>query len=126
LSTDVCGVSKTMKRITVLMADDNRVVRNEFKNILKLEDDLEVVGEAKNGHEAVAISPRSVSRSLNDALWKNQAQAGWDSRFIVSVLLRQSVLHPVQTEIARRCLLGAAIAQENVPRPCKISTRMHL
>ncbi len=44
-----------MKRITVLLADDNRVVRKEFRKILELEDDLEVVGEAKNGHEAVAM-----------------------------------------------------------------------
>jgi DNA-binding NarL/FixJ family response regulator len=44
-----------MKRITVLMADDNRLVRSEFRRILELEDDLEVVGEAKNGHEAVAM-----------------------------------------------------------------------
>jgi DNA-binding NarL/FixJ family response regulator len=47
-----------MKRITVLMADDNRVVRKEFKGILELEDDLEVVGEAKNGHQAVAMAKK--------------------------------------------------------------------
>ena len=44
-----------MKRITVLLADDNKVVRTEFRKILELEDDLEVVGEAKNGHQAVAM-----------------------------------------------------------------------
>ncbi|MGA9450637.1 MAG: response regulator transcription factor [Verrucomicrobiia bacterium] len=44
-----------MKRITVLLADDNRVVRSEFRRILELEDDLEVVGEAKNGQQAVAM-----------------------------------------------------------------------
>ena len=44
-----------MKRITVLLADDNRVVRRAFRKILELEDDLEVVGEAKNGQEAVAM-----------------------------------------------------------------------
>jgi len=44
-----------MKRITVLLADDNRVVRREYRKILEAEDDLEVVGEAKNGTEAVAI-----------------------------------------------------------------------
>jgi DNA-binding NarL/FixJ family response regulator len=44
-----------MKRITVLLADDNRFARKEFKKILDLEDDLEVVGEAKNGLEAVAM-----------------------------------------------------------------------
>jgi DNA-binding NarL/FixJ family response regulator len=38
-----------MKRITVLLADDNRVVRRGFRKILELEDNLEVVGEAKNG-----------------------------------------------------------------------------
>ena len=47
-----------MKRITVLMADDNGVVRREFRKILELEDDLEVVGEAKNGHEAVAMAKK--------------------------------------------------------------------
>ena len=44
-----------MKQITVLLADDNRVVRREFRKILELEDDLEVVGEAKNGLQAVAM-----------------------------------------------------------------------
>ena len=44
-----------MKRITVLLADDNRLVRREFRKILELEDDLEVVGEAIDGHEAVAM-----------------------------------------------------------------------
>jgi DNA-binding NarL/FixJ family response regulator len=44
-----------MKRITVLLADDNGVVRKEFRRILELENDLEVVGEAKNGQQAVAL-----------------------------------------------------------------------
>ena len=44
-----------MKRITVLMADDNKVVRREFKKIIEFEDDLEIVGEAKDGHQAVLM-----------------------------------------------------------------------
>ena len=44
-----------MKRITVLLADDNTVVRRVFREILELEDDLDVVGEAKDGHQAVAL-----------------------------------------------------------------------
>jgi DNA-binding NarL/FixJ family response regulator len=44
-----------MKLITVLLADDNKVVRSVFREILELEDDLEVVGEAKNGSQAVAM-----------------------------------------------------------------------
>jgi len=47
-----------MKQITVLLADDNRDVRGEFRRILELEDDLEVVGEAKDGLEAVAMAKR--------------------------------------------------------------------
>jgi len=47
-----------MKRITVLLADDNGVVRREFRKILELEDDLEVVGEAKNGNQVVALAKR--------------------------------------------------------------------
>jgi DNA-binding NarL/FixJ family response regulator len=45
----------SMKRITVLLADDNKVVRREFKKIIEFEDDLEIVGEAKDGHQAVVM-----------------------------------------------------------------------
>jgi DNA-binding NarL/FixJ family response regulator len=44
-----------MKRITVLLADDNSVVRRRFRKLLEVEDDLEVVGEAKNGLQAIAL-----------------------------------------------------------------------
>jgi DNA-binding NarL/FixJ family response regulator len=46
----------TMKRITVLLADDDDMMRRECRKILELEDDLEVVGEAKDGQEAVALT----------------------------------------------------------------------
>ena len=44
-----------MKRITILLADDSAVVRRDIREILELEDDLKVVGEASNGREAVAM-----------------------------------------------------------------------
>ncbi len=47
-----------MKRIKVLLADDNAVVRKAFRTILELEDDLEVVGEAKDGNQAVAMAKK--------------------------------------------------------------------
>ena len=47
-----------MKRITVLLADDNKLVRRVFKEKLELEDDLEVVGEANNGYQAVTMVKR--------------------------------------------------------------------
>jgi len=42
-------------RITVLLADDHTFVREEFRKLLELEDDLEVVGEAINGLQAVDL-----------------------------------------------------------------------
>lgn len=41
------------KKTRILLADDHAVVRNGFRMILAAQDDLEVVGEAANGREAV-------------------------------------------------------------------------
>jgi DNA-binding NarL/FixJ family response regulator len=41
--------------IRVLVADDQALVRRGFRMILEIEDDLEVVGEAADGEEAVAL-----------------------------------------------------------------------
>jgi DNA-binding NarL/FixJ family response regulator len=45
-----------MKRITVLLADDHMVVREGFRKLLEAEDDLEVVGEAQTGRQAVELT----------------------------------------------------------------------
>ena len=44
-----------MKRITVLLADDHMVVREGFRKMLELENDLQVVAEASDGRQAVAL-----------------------------------------------------------------------
>jgi DNA-binding NarL/FixJ family response regulator len=44
-----------MKRITVLLAEDHMVVREGFRKMLELENDLQVVGEAEDGRQAVAM-----------------------------------------------------------------------
>jgi DNA-binding NarL/FixJ family response regulator len=44
-----------MKRITVLLAEDHPIVREGIRKMIEMEGDLEVVGEAKNGHEAVTM-----------------------------------------------------------------------
>jgi DNA-binding NarL/FixJ family response regulator len=44
-----------MKRITVLLAEDHTIVREGFRKMLEFEDDLEVVGEAQDGRQAVAL-----------------------------------------------------------------------
>jgi DNA-binding NarL/FixJ family response regulator len=45
-----------MKRITVLLADDHMVVREGLRKLLQAEDDLEVVGEAQSGRQAVELT----------------------------------------------------------------------
>jgi len=42
-----------MERIKVLIVDDHRVVREGLSAILKSKENLDVVGEAQDGHEAV-------------------------------------------------------------------------
>jgi DNA-binding NarL/FixJ family response regulator len=45
-----------MKRITVLLAEDHMIVREGFRKMLELEDDFEIVGEARDGRQAVALA----------------------------------------------------------------------
>jgi len=47
-----------MKRITVLLAEDHTIVREGLRKMLELENDFEVVGEAANGRQAVAMVKR--------------------------------------------------------------------
>ncbi len=47
-----------MKRITVLLAEDHTVVREGFRKLLESEDDIEVVGEAQTGRQAVALTQK--------------------------------------------------------------------
>lgn len=58
--------------ICVLLVDDQAIVRQGLKALLSLEADLEIVGEAANGREAVAIAqkllttPNAVEVALMD------------------------------------------------------------
>ena len=45
-----------MKRITVLLAEDHQIVREGFRSLLKHEADIEVVGEAADGRQAVQLT----------------------------------------------------------------------
>jgi DNA-binding NarL/FixJ family response regulator len=45
-------------RIRVLIADDQALVRGGFRSILEAQDDIEVVGEATDGVEAVELARR--------------------------------------------------------------------
>jgi DNA-binding NarL/FixJ family response regulator len=47
-----------MNAITVLIVEDHMMVREGFRMVLKLEKDIEVVGEARNGREAIALATK--------------------------------------------------------------------
>src|SRR5882762_1692326 len=45
-----------MNKITVLLADDHTVVRQGLRSLLAAEPDIEIVGEAENGRQAVQMA----------------------------------------------------------------------
>ena len=47
-----------MKRITILLAEDHMIVREGFRKLLEVELDLEVVGEAQTGRQAVEMTKK--------------------------------------------------------------------
>ncbi len=47
-----------MKRITVLLADDHTIVREGFRKMLEMEDDIQIVGEAQDGRQAVLMAKK--------------------------------------------------------------------
>ncbi len=47
-----------MKRTTVLLAEEHMIVREGLRKMLELEPDLEVVGEAQEGRQAVALAKK--------------------------------------------------------------------
>ena len=46
---------KSVKQITVLLAEDHQIVREGLRKILEVEGDIEVVGEASTGRQAVLL-----------------------------------------------------------------------
>jgi two-component system response regulator NreC len=48
--------AEASKKIKILLADDHKVLRSGLRALLNLEEDLEVVGEASNGLEAVRLA----------------------------------------------------------------------
>src|ERR1044071_10195370 len=44
-----------MKRITFLLFEDHKIVREGLRSLLKQERDIEVIGEAETGRQAVAM-----------------------------------------------------------------------
>ena len=49
---------KPVKKITVLLAEDHLIVREGFRSLLKGETDLQLVGEAETGRQAVQLTKK--------------------------------------------------------------------
>jgi DNA-binding NarL/FixJ family response regulator len=49
-------VSEVHAKIRLLVADDESVLRHALTNLLAMADDIEIVGEAADGHEAVELA----------------------------------------------------------------------
>lgn len=47
-----------MNRITILLAEDHKLVREGLRDLLRMESDFDVVGEAENGRQAVAFASK--------------------------------------------------------------------
>src|SRR5439155_1060714 len=48
-----------MTKISVLLVDDHTVVRQGLRALLAAEEDMEVIGEAENGRQAVGLAKKS-------------------------------------------------------------------
>ncbi len=57
------------ERLTVLLADDHHLFREGLRQLLEATDEIEVVGEASNGEEAIrlarALDPRVILMDIN-------------------------------------------------------------
>lgn len=49
---------EAMQKISVLLADDHTVVREGLRALVQTQDDLQVVGEAANGREAIELAAK--------------------------------------------------------------------
>jgi len=50
------GLTTIIREIKILLVDDNRKVRGRLRALLDQEEDIQVVGEAKNGLDAIKIA----------------------------------------------------------------------
>lgn len=50
------GFTNVVKKITVILVDDHKLVRSGFRRIIEDEDDLVVIGETPDGAEAVQMA----------------------------------------------------------------------
>ena len=62
------------RKVRVLIADDHAVVRSGLRSILETESDIEVVGEAADGHQALEVA----QDLLPDVILMDIKMGDWD------------------------------------------------
>src|SRR3989449_91092 len=67
-------MSPEVRRVRVLIADDHALVRSGLRSILDLEPEIEVIGEAGDGHEALA----QAQELLPDVILMDINMGDWD------------------------------------------------
>jgi DNA-binding NarL/FixJ family response regulator len=111
-----------MRNITVLLVDDHPVVRHGLNALVASEPDMEVVGEAGNGNEAVAMALElkpdvvimDISMPEMDGLEATRRiKAGCDSHvLILTVHAQERYLFPVLKAGAAGYVLKSTVDQE--------------
>jgi len=71
---DKTGAAGEKTKIRVLIADDHAVVRSGLRSILEHEDDIDIVGEAADGHQAL----ESAQELLPDVILMDINMGDWD------------------------------------------------
>ena len=122
------------RKVRILLADDHAVVRQGFRMILNQEPDLEVVGEAGNGREAVRLveelkpdmngveatrqirqnSPQCQVLVLSmhrDAVYVRETLRSGASGYILKDSIDQDLLRAVRTVAAGESFLSPEVAR---------------
>lgn len=115
--------------IRVLLVDDQRLMRSGFRALLDLEDDIEVVAEAGDGLEGLALAGVHVVILTNygfDEYVFDALRAG-AAGFLVKDIVPEDLLHSVRVaargaQIADHMAISPATAKTHIDRAI---TKLH-
>ncbi len=56
MTTNSANTINEPEKITILLADDHYIVRHALKDVISKQPDMQIIGEAVNGEEAVKLA----------------------------------------------------------------------
>ena len=105
-------VSSPVKQIKVLLAEDNTIFRKSLKLLIESDGDIKVVGEAKNGLEAVqmakSLRPEVIVMDIAMPLLNGLEATGQIMQTSPAPRILILSAHPDPEYIKRAVLLGAS------------------